>query len=161
MPLYVVRWPQLRASLMKARDIQELQSMIEEVCEPSLCEWWEYNGPLWIDFGPPVQFVEKHDNNKLPLQLHEFELEGLSEYADFIGEQDNSPLACTLGEGPGCLEMEEQLMSAAFPALGAFYKNWDGESAVHPHELDKVLRADLSRLMQLSWQEAADIKKRP
>jgi hypothetical protein len=53
MPLYLVRWPDFRASLLKADDESELVHRLDEVDDPGGCKWTEYRGPLWVDFHLP------------------------------------------------------------------------------------------------------------
>jgi hypothetical protein len=49
MPLFLVRWPQMEASLISARDERELVDVIDQLDTPTACTWTEYDGPLWID----------------------------------------------------------------------------------------------------------------
>lgn len=55
-PLYLVRWPGLRVSLIRARTESELMSAIDEVDFPRNCTWRRYSGPLWVDFEFPAGF---------------------------------------------------------------------------------------------------------
>ena len=49
MPLYLVRWPGMEASLVSAQDERDLANILDEVASPTECTWSEYTGPLWID----------------------------------------------------------------------------------------------------------------
>lgn len=160
MPLYVVRWPHLRASLIKARDPADLACIVDEVGEFAECTWWEYRGPLWIDFEPPVKFVAKFRDDNLPMQHDEFALHGVAEYAAACESDETGPLRYNEGPADTGAEMRRQIMLKAFPTLGEFWARWDGASELHPSELEQALRADLHRLMQLDWKDAAEKRGR-
>jgi hypothetical protein len=55
MPLYIVRWPHLQASLIEAEDDEDLVYKLDEVDDPGGCEWALYEGPVWIDFDLPLR----------------------------------------------------------------------------------------------------------
>ena len=57
MPIYIVRWPELCASLIKAKNEEDLIDKLDEVGDPGGCTWSEYQGPIWIEFDIPVKFV--------------------------------------------------------------------------------------------------------
>src|SRR5262249_4403983 len=61
MPLYLVRWPLMRASIIRARDEADLMDTIDEIATPGICTWKVYSGPLWIDFRlPSVRIDQKY-----------------------------------------------------------------------------------------------------
>ncbi len=49
MPLYLVRWPTLVASIVRADDEDHLTDILDEVASPGDAVWTEYHGPLWVD----------------------------------------------------------------------------------------------------------------
>lgn len=51
-PIYLVRWPDLSVSVIRAEDEEHLQELLDHVTEPSLAIWVEYDGPLWFEFEP-------------------------------------------------------------------------------------------------------------
>ena len=51
MPIYLVRWPDLSAALVKASSEDELVEILEEVANPDGCTWSVYLGPLFLEFG--------------------------------------------------------------------------------------------------------------
>src|SRR4051812_25989076 len=55
MPLYLVRWPSLTATLIRAGSEAELMDVIDEVGTPGVCTWNVYRGPLMIDFTVPIE----------------------------------------------------------------------------------------------------------
>jgi hypothetical protein len=66
MPLYIVRWPGFRASLVKAQNEEELVDVLDEVADPAGCKWAVYRGPLWIDFDIPLD-VEWEEFEEKPI----------------------------------------------------------------------------------------------
>lgn len=54
MPIYLVRWPDLSASLVRARDEADLIDTLDQVANPEGCEWTVYEGPLFHDFRLPA-----------------------------------------------------------------------------------------------------------
>lgn len=69
MPLYIVRWPNLSATLIRADDEDHLQELLDEIGDPGAAIWEKYNGPVWIEFEPkrresePGKFVIATDLN--------------------------------------------------------------------------------------------------
>jgi hypothetical protein len=108
MPLYLVRWPLLEASIIRARDESDLMEKIDEIADPSLCTWRVYAGPLWIDFRLPlVRIDQKHPG---PLEPDELVIDN-PDLA--VGD-----LAVERPEGSDTAgEMDDQVRRMAFPHL--------------------------------------------
>jgi len=68
MPLYLVRWPGPRASIIRAADEEELMEKIHEVDTPGQCTWSVYPDELWIDFALPIKakVEEQHPGRCAP-----------------------------------------------------------------------------------------------
>jgi hypothetical protein len=66
MPLYVVRWPDLSASLVQAEGEEHLLDILDQVGNADDCEWSIYDGPLFIDFRLPVQWSVEEDPAAIP-----------------------------------------------------------------------------------------------
>src|SRR5260370_25236363 len=54
MPLYLVRWANLSAALVNARDEDQLVDILDEVVDPSGAKWQVYRGPLHIELELPL-----------------------------------------------------------------------------------------------------------
>src|SRR2546428_5341402 len=54
MPLYLVRWANLSAALVNARDEDQLVDILDEVGDPSGAKWQVYRGPLHIELELPL-----------------------------------------------------------------------------------------------------------
>ena len=72
MPIYLVRWPDLSASLVRARHEDDLIDILDQVANPDGCEWSVYQGPLFIDFQLPAEWHiedERPDEPVTPAQV--------------------------------------------------------------------------------------------
>jgi hypothetical protein len=56
MPIYLVRWPDLSASLVRASHEDELIDTLDQVANPDGCEWSVYEGRLFIGVRLPAQW---------------------------------------------------------------------------------------------------------
>jgi hypothetical protein len=119
MPLYLVRWPQLEASLVYADDEDHLTDILDEVESPTVASWTEYNGPLWIDFKVGLGVIRK-PNGQTSVALADVAI--------------GNPFLDT-DLWPGECETAEAMMHAVFdgafphlaPLVGAFEDEFDVE----------------------------------
>src|SRR5947209_3798858 len=79
MPLYLVRWPGERASIVKAANEEELIALIDEIDSPGQFTWSLYRGPMWIDFTLPVK-TKLEQRHPGPLRPDEFEATDVGEF---------------------------------------------------------------------------------
>jgi hypothetical protein len=107
MPLYLVRWPLMKASLIRAESEEHLLDILDEVASPTACTWKKYNGPLWIDFEIPG--VEQHPKRPGPLELDEVSIENPEEAVE-------EPVT-SLPESETVAEMIDGIRKIAFPQL--------------------------------------------
>ena len=118
MPLYLVRWPGLEASIIRASSEEHLLDVIDEVGEPSECTWEVYRGPLWIDFTLPVKYEA---NERVPGRLQP---------ADVVVEDVSKVVEGAVEVGPDsesetAAEMRDAVLSAAFPRVDAALATMD------------------------------------
>jgi hypothetical protein len=66
MPLYLVRWPTLTTSLIRANSETQLADILDEVGDPGACTWSIYRGPLIIDFEVPVEYTIRGNTPRRP-----------------------------------------------------------------------------------------------
>lgn len=57
-PIYIVRWANRSASIVRARDEDHLRLLLDEVGDPGAALWEEYFGPLWVELQPKYREVE-------------------------------------------------------------------------------------------------------
>jgi hypothetical protein len=51
-PIYIVRWANRSASIIRADDERHLRLLLDEVGNTDAALWEEYDGPLWIELEP-------------------------------------------------------------------------------------------------------------
>ncbi|MFZ5895532.1 MAG: hypothetical protein ACOY0T_31030 [Myxococcota bacterium] len=138
MPLYVVRWPGLRASLISARDEADLMDQIDEVDSPGECTWRRYNGPLWLNFRMRAEYrvVAKCGGR---LRSDEIVIQHV---ADDFSDQPLvvSPLGDNSGEA--ALEMRDAVLRGAFPSVAKVLE--DGEEGAEADETASAIVADIA-----------------
>lgn len=131
MPLYLVRWPTLVASIVRAQDEDHLTDILDEVASPSDAAWTEYRGPLWVDFA--VAIKAEHEGG-------EWRLEGVDDAAGL-------PLAGAHVEsedGDTSSEMFHAVLAKAFPHLYALLGDADPDD--EPLDREEVRSAALMDL---------------
>lgn len=150
MPIYVVRWPDLSAALVKARCEEELLDILDEVADTTGCSWSVYNGPLFVEFELPVEYrVEGGEDveEKRPIRPDEVVVEDVSK----LHEHN---LEITAPSCDTASEMFEAVEKAAFPNLHAVRWSLDREGDPSEEELRRALTADLEVMVKASWQRA-------
>ena len=148
MPIYIVRWPNLMASLVEAQDEEELVYRLDEVGDAGGCRWKEYHGPLWVDFELPVQAVMPSGNADRPWTMDEIEFDGTEKLIS-----DPWHLESSLPEGDTTSEMSEAIRAFAFPALGEALRSSVGDE-FNSEELKQAIREDTQPLLEYGWRLA-------
>lgn len=155
MPLYLVRWPTLHASLVRARDEEELLDMLDEAADPGGCSYKVYRGPVWIDFALPFQIRDVTPDKQVPTTPSDFTVDPAPE---FDGELDSSILDPDFPGTHSAYEMCQNILRFAFPALFNHMKAVE-EASIHgddtppaneryPEALRAALVADLMPLVR-------------
>lgn len=164
MPLYVVRWPDLSACIVRARDEEDLHLILDELADPTDCKHWIYNGPLWVEFELPVTMVTPTRADRLgqPLLRDQITLEGIEDYLKECGG-----LRLTAACADTATEMERAVMERCFPVAAkaldeALTRLADDDEPPHADEMraivDQVKEAllrELDRYIAGSWHAAA------
>ena len=110
MPLYLVRWPWLRASLVSARDDDKLLDTLDQVDDAEGAKWTVYHGPVWIDLEVPEEYRIDEKVPQEPLRPDEIAIQDVSRI-ELGGFEISSP-SCDHAS-----EMHEQITRRAFPKL--------------------------------------------
>jgi len=132
MPLYLVRWPTLTASLVRADDEDELLDILDQDDDPGGCTWEVYSGPLWIDFDLPFKIGERQAEHSTPTDPSDFTIEPTS---DFSGELGPDMVHVTTPLCDEVDDMKREVLRSAFPQLAEH---------IEAHELDDDRTAALS-----------------
>jgi len=132
MPLYLVRWPTLTASLVQADDEDELLDILDQDDDPGGCTFEVYSGPLWIDFDIPFKIGARKPENSVPTDPSDFTVEPTS---DFRGELGPDMVRVTTPLCDEVSDMKMEVLWGAFPELAEH---------IEAHELDEDRTAALS-----------------
>ena len=143
MPIYLVRWPDLSAALVKARSEDELAFILDQVANPEGCTWSVYRGPLFIEFAPPVKYrIERDAEGDAPLRPEQIVIED-------VGGFYEAPLVASVPEAEGAGDMMSAILKRAFPHIHRAFEA--GEGAPDEEALGEAARADLAPLLRSSW----------
>lgn len=145
MPIYLVRWQDLSAGLVSARNESELIDTLDELADSEGATWSVYRGPLWVEFEVPVQLsVPSSDEDESPLKLEDIKVSGTEEVD--AGALEVSAAGCETGSA-----MKEEVYRRAFPALHrVLYGRDEAEDAA----VQSAIREELKRLVEARWRIA-------
>jgi hypothetical protein len=145
MPIYLVRWQDLSAALVSARNESELIDTLDELADSEGVSWSVYRGPLWVEFEVPVQLsVPDSDEDGSPLKLEDIKVSGTEDVE--AGALEMSAAGCETGSA-----MKEAVYRRAFPALHrVLYGRHEPDDAA----VDGALRVELKRLVEARWRIA-------
>lgn len=160
MPLYLVRWgTALRASLVSARDADELIDVLDQEDDPGSCTYQVYRGPVWIDFRPPFQIRDITPEKKTATDVSDWTVEPLP---DYDGPMDLTDVGISTPYCDSSMMMLENLTSFAFPHLAEWIEESadarmdpDAQNQPFPADLRAALVADLAPLVRHSQAIAA------
>ena len=163
MPIYLVRWPDLSASLVQAEGEEHLLDVLDQVGNPDDCEWSIYEGPLFIDFRLPVEWSIQDDRRATPVAPQQAVIGDVGPMT--TGNIVEAMQLCLAGGDDG-YETGAEVLRLAFPKLHAaierFYEGGeplDREEVLPEAELRKVLHAELDRFFRGTWRRAQLGKK--
>jgi len=144
MPIYLVRWPDLSAALVKAGSEEALVEILDEVGNPDGCTWSVYRGPLFLEFSLPLRFeVRERGGRAGPIPPGDILVEDVS------GLHEDSFLTVEIsGADTGCA-MSEAIEKSAFPHV--FKARHERDEDPSDDELREAVRAELQMLVRTSW----------
>ena len=158
MPIYIVRWPDLSASLVRAASEEELPLILDQVANPEGCEWSVYKGPLFINFRLPVQWSIRDERPGRPVAPEQIVIESVGAMASV---PVTDALEVELAEGDDGFGTATEILRKAFPAIHAAVEQlWrngggaTGDGVLPEVPLRKAVHAELSRFLGVSWRQA-------
>ena len=158
MPIYIVRWPDLTASLVRARDEDDLLDILDQVENPDGCEWSEYEGPLFIDFRLPAEWNIRDKRPGEPVAPDQVIIEDVGPMAR---EHVVDVLDVSLADGDDGQDTGEAILQKAFPILQAAVEKFRASDEAEERDfilpeadLREVLHAELVRMLKASWRQA-------
>jgi hypothetical protein len=147
MPLYLVRWPTIKVSLIKATDEQDLLNTIDEIDDSSGCTWKIYKGPLHLDFDLGINFEDKSDYKSVPFKPS-VKIEASDESREIY------QYAFQKNDSDTITNMWDEVTQMAFPHLWAYYFNTKPktqEQASLKQEFEKAILAELQKFYELEF----------
>jgi hypothetical protein len=145
MPLYIVRWPNLSAAIVRADDRTHLLDILDEEGNAEACRIEKYKGPLYIDFELPVEYaVEMPKGHEGPAAPKHIKVKDVSKMLDAFHGMTVAPPDCDTGA-----EMCEAVMRFAFPHS---FKEWDKAEEERTTEgLTKAVYQDALEIVRAHW----------
>jgi hypothetical protein len=144
-PIYLVRWPNLSACLVRAHDERQLKHMLDEIADPGVCEWQVYRGPLWVEFDLPVGVSHRAPDSNSPASRADLQLDNVEALL-----QESYELTPSIPGGDTGSEMHDAVLASAFPATYDALRTWrserDGLEGNPERAIEDVL-ADMRRAM--------------
>lgn len=158
MPIYLVRWPSLSASLVRADDEEHLMFILDQSSNPDGCAWWVYDGPLAIDVELPVRWHVRDERSGEPVTPAQVAVEDIGPMAR---EHVVDTLQLSLASGDEGSDTAEAILDKAFPVLQATLDEFRSRDEAEERdfippeaEIHEALHAELARLLTASWRRA-------
>jgi len=148
MPLYVVRWPNLSCSLVKADDEDQVLYIIDELGDITGASISLYEGPVFLDFNLPTDkpYPIKENVEHAPLSSDDIEIGDVSRIAE--GEFPVDFAACDTGT-----DMLHAIREAAFPHLHqVLEEHWEEPNQ---EAVEEAIKTEALVAVQASWRETA------
>jgi hypothetical protein len=140
----------MTASLVSARDEDDLLDTLDQVADSEGASWTVYRGPVWIDFEVPAKYRIDEKAPGEPLRPDEIVVEDVEKV-----EMGTFELS-----SPGCdhtSDMHERITKRAFPTLyRALYGRGEG---LTEDELKEAVHDELQQLVSADWRQAAREKR--
>jgi hypothetical protein len=144
MPIYLVRWPNLDVSMVRARNEEALIETLHEISDPGACSWKVYQGPIWVDFRYPVELCTPDGEG--PVDSRDCSVEGIERVAD-----DPFCVEPFIEAAQTAEEMRGEIIRFAFPHVHRVLESWDGMQDVDQESLAEAFRRELEPLLQYRW----------
>ena len=158
MPLYLVRWPDLSASLVRADNEEHLLDILDQEANPEGSEWSEYDGPLAINFQLPAKWSITDERPGEPTAPSQVVIEDVG---PMIRQHIVESLEVSLAGGDEGHDMGEAILEKAFPLLQAAAEKFrssedacEADFLLHEADLRKALHAELVRMLKATWRHA-------
>lgn len=159
MAIYLVRWPGLTASLVRAESEEHLVDILDQAANSDWCEWSVYDGPLAIDLRLPAEWSIRDERRGDPIAPDQVMVGDLGPLAQ---RYVISAMEVDFGVEEEGVQMGETVLQKAFPNVHAavewlFTKEGVKQQpdAILPEpRLRQALHAELARMLKASWRQA-------
>lgn len=150
MSIYIVRWPGLSASLVRAYDEDELIMTLDQKGNADGCQWSLYEGPIFLNFDLPVEWDVEWGAAQDPITPDQVTIGDVQALAT---EALEGILQISIAGDDG-FELAHEILGEAFPVLFEAHENAPGGMGLGEPELRQTLHAELERLIGYSWRQA-------
>ena len=147
MPLYLVRWPNLSCSLVRAEDEDDVLFILDELSDTTGARITLYDGPLFLDLTLPTDkaYPIKADVTRRPLSSDDVEIGDVSRIAA-------REFTLDVPETDTGYDMVDAMLEGAFPHLHAALAD-DFEPTIEA--VEEAVRAEALVAVQASWRREA------
>lgn len=158
MPIYLVRWPDLTASLVRAENEEHLLDILDQEANPEGCEWSVYKGPLAINFRLPAEWSTRDERPGAAIAPEQVVVGDVGPIANRSVVES---MEVSLAGGDDGADTAIEILKKAFPAVHAAIERLleteeggDNPGALAESELRHALHAELARMLKASWRRA-------
>jgi len=158
MSIYLVRWPDLSASLVRAENEEHLLDILDQEANPEGCEWSVYKGPLAINFRLSAEWSIRDERPGAAVAPEQVVVGDVGPMAN--GSVVES-MEVSLADGAAGADTGIEILKKAFPAVHAAIERVlsteegaDNPGALPESELRRALHAELARMLKASWRRA-------
>jgi hypothetical protein len=157
--IYLVRWPGLTASLVRAENEEDLLDILDQAGNPDGCECSIYDGPFAIDFCLPAEWDIRDDRPGKPVAPDQIVVGDLGPLAQ---RHALGAMEIELGVDEEGILMADRVLEKAFPHVHAVVE-WlftdegleqEPEGHLPEPRLRQALHAELARMSNVSWRQA-------
>lgn len=145
--LYLVRWPDLTAAVVNAKDERDLLCILDEVASIAGCRWRRYTAPLYIEFDLGGKWRMRDRGGRLPVA------------EDIIVERVSERRLRHPRVALRDIDASEQFLDALFAfAFPHFAKLLDGNGPIKQSALLAAAREELQLQLQAAWRTEAEAR---
>lgn len=153
MPLYLVRWPGMLCSLIRAHDRPEVLDILDELGNAEGALITKYGGPVILNFELPSENAvtvrpEALANHERPLAPGDITVGDVDNIAERQLLRADIP-----GTGTG-YQMHEAILRIAFPALARVIEDSDHD-VIDKDAIRAALLKDAMVMIEASWRQTS------
>jgi hypothetical protein len=151
-PLWLVRWPDLSAALIRAHSKHEVRMTMDELADPGGCDIQPYEGPLWFELELPakIRFPDAGGRDVIhPLEPKDVTIERANSLLD-----PGRILDVSFGPTETGAETHDALLDRAFPVIAQARQELDLDAAPTKKSKARIREAamqELAPLFRRSW----------
>lgn len=154
-PLYLVRWPDLSAALVNARNEDELLDSLDQVSNPEGCTWSVYRGPLHLELRVNADVKDTREEHQFDRPLEPADLE----IGDVSRVLAGDLLSAEIPNTDVGHEMAQTILRTVFPSVHDVIALAEDDGP-NEAEVREAIEEELEVLVRSSWR-VHQTKRRP